>query len=162
MDYEVDGFRPRGSRDFWNQQLNKKHAVDHSKWRKLVRILYSTKNRRQVDVIGSGNYGGGWAVALPLFGPCGPRLTLAHPLLSPILNITYHVNAVLHSQYNVLTSTGIENGIVCCGSIHTTHVNGFTGRVHGPSTPVYKIFFAHLQTSSSHFQNYGWPLVLSH
>jgi len=34
--------------------------------------------------------------------------------------------------------TGIENGIVCCGSVHSTSVDGFTDRVHGPSAQVYK------------------------
>jgi len=52
------------------------------------------------------------------------------------LNITYYITAVLHIHYNVLNSTGIWNGIVCCGSVHTTCVDGFTARDHGPSTRV--------------------------
>ena len=42
----------------------------------------------------------------------------------------------------VLTSTGIENCIVCCGrwAHDTTGVDGFTTRVHSPSTRVYRNF----------------------
>jgi len=58
------------------------------------------------------------ATARPLFGPCVPPLSLAHLLLSPILNITYYISAVLHSHYDASTSISIQNGIVCCGSVH--------------------------------------------
>jgi len=82
--------------------------------------------------IGGGSSWAGRAMAHPLFDPYGPPLSLACPLLSPILFITYYISAVLHSHSNVLTSTGIENGIVCCVSVQTTHVDGLISCVHGP------------------------------
>jgi len=49
MGYEVESVRPRGRRkknwrqfvekDRWTQQLNKKSAVDCSKWRKLIKDI---------------------------------------------------------------------------------------------------------------------------
>ena len=60
-----------------------------------------------------------------------------------------YINAVLHSQY-VLTSIGIK-----MQSVHTTRVDGFTARVHGPSTPVHNF-------SSLHLRNRGWPFTFSH
>jgi len=50
----------------------------------------------------------------------GPRPVhfSVRPLLSPILNITYYISAVLHIHCNVLTSTGIENCIMCRGSVY--------------------------------------------
>ena len=36
-----------------------------------------------------------------IFGPCGLPLSLACPLLSPILNIIHYISAVLHGHYNV-------------------------------------------------------------
>ena len=47
-----------------------------------------------------------------------PPLSLAHPLLSPILNITYYISAVLHGHYNVLISTAIENCSVLWDGTH--------------------------------------------
>ena len=94
-------------------------------------------------------------LACPLFGSCaGLPLSLARPLLGPILDITFYISAVLHSHY-VLTSTGIKNGIMCCGSVNTTRVDGFMARVHGLSTWVYNF-------SSFHLQNHGWPFTFSH
>ena len=87
--------------------------------------------------IGGGSYWAGRAVARPPFCPCGPR----PPTFERHLNITYNITAVLHSHYNVLTSTDIENGIVCCGSVYTTGVDGFTASVNGPRHGSAKIFF---------------------
>jgi len=81
-------------------------------------------------VIGSGS---NWAVACPLFDPFGLPLSLAHPLLSPILNTAYYISSVLHSDSDVLASTDIENGTVFC-VLHTTCVDGFTACVHSQST----------------------------
>jgi len=57
------------------------------------------------------------------FGPCGPRLSLAHPLLSPIKDYILR-------HCNVLTSTGMWNGVVCRGSVHTMRVDLFTVLQH--------------------------------
>ena len=69
--------------------------------------------------------------AAPISGP---------PTFELHLNNTHYITEVLHSHYNVSTSTDIENGIVCCGSVHNTRVDGFTARVRGPSTRVYNFF----------------------
>jgi len=103
-----------------------------------IAINTTVRNKIRTWVIGSGSY---WAVACPLFDPFGLPLSLAHPLLSPILNTAYYISSVLHSDSDVLASTDIENGTVFC-VLHTTCVDGFTACVHSQSTRLYQIFFA--------------------
>jgi len=85
--------------------------------------------------IGGGSYWVGRVAASQLFGPCGPPLSLARPLLNP-LNITYYTRAVLHSHYKILISAGIENAIVWVGTHYSIHMLPCWW-VHGPcSRPV--------------------------
>ena len=39
MEYEVEGARPRGTPErTWRAcKLNREHAIDHSRWRKLIK-----------------------------------------------------------------------------------------------------------------------------
>jgi len=76
----------------------------------------------------------------PTFLPLWTAPISGPPTFERHLNITYNITAVLHSHYNVLTSTDIENGIVCCGSVYTTGVDGFTASVNGPRHGSTKIF----------------------
>jgi len=67
-------------------------------------------------IIGGRSY---WTAASTHFGPCGPSLSLACPLFSPISSLHTALCAVSYSHYNVLTFSDIENGIVCWKSVHT-------------------------------------------
>jgi len=69
---------------------------------KTVKYHYANNaaQRRRRKLLGRAGRG-----RLPVFGTCGgPPLSLPRQLLSPILNITYYISAVLHSHYNVLAS----------------------------------------------------------
>jgi len=78
-----------------------------------------------ITAIGSGSYWAELAVARPLL-PLWATPISGPPTFEPHLNITYYVECHLHSHYNVLTSTGIENCIVCWGSF-----DWFTARQRG-------------------------------
>jgi len=81
----------------------------------LVCVMTSASGGILITAIGSGSYWAELAVARPLFTPLGHAYLpiSGPPTFEPHLNITYYVECHLHSHYNVLTSTGIENGIVC-------------------------------------------------
>jgi len=87
----------------------------------------------------------------PISGPPTFEPRFKHCILGP------YISAFLHRHYNV-----IENCILCCGSVHTTRVEGFTARVYSPSTRVSQNFTNFTETSPIHLQNRGWHLMLSH
>jgi len=60
---------------------------------------------------------------------------------------------------DVSTSTGIESGIVCCWSVHTTHVEGTCSR---PVNMDVQNYLLQSWTSSLHLQSRGWPSMLLH
>ena len=69
-------------------------------------------------------------------GPTCPFLApVGHGYLWPThfrapLKTTHYIIAVLYSHCNVLTSTGMWNGVVCRGSVHTIRVDLFTVLQH--------------------------------
>ena len=83
---------------------------------------------------------------LPLTVSCSNKIQIGFTFLVPAdlgtpgkravkrVCVCVYISAVLHSHSNVLTSTGIENGIVCCVSVQSTHVDGLISR---PITWVY-------------------------
>ena len=102
-----------------------------------------------ITAIGSGSCWAELAVARPLFAPLGHAYLpiSGPPTFEPHLNITYYVECHLHSHYNVLTSTGIENGIVCWGSFDWLR----------PVNADIQNNFA--REWIFHLRNRGWPLM---
>jgi len=78
-----------------------------------------------IFIIG-GSYWAGLGAACPRYGPCGPRLSLARarPLLR---SLKHYIIAVFHGHSDILTSTGIGNGIVRRCSVAYSYIRVDTG-----------------------------------
>jgi len=110
--------------------------------RKIVIVSFIIIFGTRSFFIGGWRYWAGWAVARPLFGLCGPRLSLDHPLYSTILNIMYYISTVLH-DHCPLQRLNFH--------IHQNRTTQWTN--------ILRSFCS--RTSSLHPQNRGWQRYLT-
>jgi len=103
-----------------------------------------------IFIIG-GSYWAGLGAACPRYGPCGPRLSLARarPLLR---SLKHYIIAVLRGHSDILTSTGIGNGIVRRCSVAYSYIRVDTCVQFFSLVPLANFFLAPSKYND-------WPLM---